>query len=284
MSSNDSFNLSVSVFSVHNLAASSNGAYCTMIVWTNPPQNTPGQAPKCTSLRYPNGQEPIAWNEEVDVNVANPQSEVLTVRIKDREDSLIGSCNIYLAHLGQGKALDQWFQLHPVGHIHLKLVMTTSEPSHAPVPPPVNTPSQPTTMMEILQSIQQEQQKVFAQQLRQSQAQQHAANPFTADFFQQMEREKQKTYDQINEQLRLYRQQQNLNYMAPQQQHPGFAAGGRNAAMFGQQQSGQSIHQMADTAANIASIASNLQQLSGNGGGTGAAGLGLGAMGLFFGS
>ncbi|EEY69851.1 uncharacterized protein PITG_06366 [Phytophthora infestans T30-4] len=138
---NTSCTLLLHVQSAQDLSTSASAAFCTTFVWNNSGPGGPTQStskPKYTSFSRIHKDLPVEWNEELQLDATNPQSEVLTVRVKDSSDALVGSCNVYLAHLHPGQALDQWFQLHPAGHIHLKLVLRPNQQS-TPTPVP-NSP------------------------------------------------------------------------------------------------------------------------------------------------
>ncbi|POM62574.1 hypothetical protein PHPALM_28258 [Phytophthora palmivora] len=125
-----SFTLFLHVQSAQNLATRANAAFCTTFVWSNSSPDGPAESsskPKYTSFSHVRENKRVAWNEDVQIDVSNPKSDVLTVRVKDSSDALVGSCNIYLAHLRPGETLDQWFQLHPAGHIHLKLTLKPNQ-------------------------------------------------------------------------------------------------------------------------------------------------------------
>lgn len=139
----DSFTLSLHVQSGQHLSTHVSAAFCTIVVWSNSSPGGPAELttqPKYTSFSSVGANESVEWNEQMQVQVTSPASEVLTLRVKDSTDSLVGSCNICLAHLRPGEALNQWFQLHPAGHIHLKLVL---RPNQQPAPTPSVNPNSP---------------------------------------------------------------------------------------------------------------------------------------------
>lgn len=176
------FNLVMRVLFGHGLV-SSNGVYCSVIIWNDPPHSAPGQAPKCTSIRYSDDNQTIDWNEELQVAVVSPAKEVLTLRVKDRSESLLGSCYIPLSHLKHGEPKEQWFKLTPVGSIYLKLELQSPKPS--------GTPQQPTSMYDVFQSVQNERRNIIAEQLKNN-----------ANIMEIIEQEKQRAHARINQQVR----------------------------------------------------------------------------------
>ncbi|ETK82309.1 hypothetical protein L915_12275 [Phytophthora nicotianae] len=141
-----SYTLFVNVQSAQELSTSANAAFCTTFLWNTSSPGGPAKStskPKYTSFSRLRDDENFDWSEELQLDGTNPQSEVFTVRVKDSSDTLVGSCNVYLAHLHPEQPLDQWFRLHPAGHIHLKLEL---RPKQRPIPIPV--PSPPYSMNE----------------------------------------------------------------------------------------------------------------------------------------
>eukprot|EP00644_Phytophthora_capsici_P018238 jgi/Phyca11/555072/estExt2_Genewise1Plus.C_PHYCAscaffold_680052 len=131
------YTLAIHVQSAQNLSTQASAAFCTTFLWSNVSSDGPSQStskPKYTS--FSRIESDVQWNEELQLDGNNPSSEVLTIRVKDSTDALVGSCNVYMAHLHPGQELDQWFQLHPAGHIRLKLVLT---PKQRAIPNP-NSP------------------------------------------------------------------------------------------------------------------------------------------------
>ncbi|KAL3672882.1 hypothetical protein V7S43_002184 [Phytophthora oleae] len=270
----DTYTLAIHVQSAQNLSTHANAAFCTTFLWSNASSGGPAQStskPKYTSFSRIKNNTPVQWNEELVLNATNPSSEVLTIRVKDSSDALVGTCNVYLAHLHPGQALDQWFQLHPAGHIHLKLVLTP-KPRAVPTPVP-NSPY--STDFQALLDIEL---KKRAAAVNESPLPSHIAMLVEAQ-----NQAQQNAMLIINQQLRQ-QQQATQNFMQTQFQSP--YAGYPGAYPPVQQSSGTNFHEMMGTAANISTIAANMQQLNGNGAGTGTSGLGtaasigLGALGL----
>ncbi|KAE9032236.1 hypothetical protein PR002_g9286 [Phytophthora rubi] len=254
----DSFTLSLLVQSGQHLSTHANAAFCTVLVWSNSSPGGPSQLttpPKYTSFSSVGANSSVQWNEQVQVPVTNPVAEVLTVRVKDSSDSLVGSCNIYLAHLRPEAALNQWFQLHPAGHIHLKVVLN---PNQRFVPNPNSPYSADFQMLLELEM------KKRAATVNESPLPSHIAALLEA-------RNKEQ-----------------------QQTQPHYPTGFPTVYPPAQSSGSNNFHEMVGTAANISTIAANLQQLNGNTAGVDTSGLGtvasialgsvgLGPLGLFFG-
>ncbi|KAG7378269.1 hypothetical protein PHYPSEUDO_010303 [Phytophthora pseudosyringae] len=277
----DSYTLILHVQSGQDLPTHANAAFCTTFVWSNSSPDGPAQSkaqPKYTSFSRIKAHEPVEWNEQLQLDASNPASDVLTVRVKDSSDALVGSCNIYLAHLHPGQELDQWFQLHPTGHIRLKLVLT---PKQRPLPTPVADPSPYASAFQALLDLEMKKRAATVNQ-----------SPLPANIAMLLEAQRQAQQNAmlvVNQHLRQ-QQQATQSFMQAQSQSPfaaGFQAGSHAQAQ--QQSNGSNFHEMMGTAANM-------QQLNGNStGGVGTSGLGtvasigLGALGLgpygaFFGS
>ncbi|POM62575.1 hypothetical protein PHPALM_28259 [Phytophthora palmivora] len=244
-----SFTLILHVQSAQNLATQANAAFCTTFVWSNSSPNGPAESrskPKYTSFSHVRENKRVAWNEDVQIDVSNPKSDVLTVRVKDSSDALVGSCNIYLAHLRPGETLDQWFQLHPAGHIHLKL---TLKPNQQATPTRVNASPYSSDFQAMLDL----QLKKRAAAVNES--------PLPSNIAMLVEMQ-----NQANENLRL---QMNQHLMQQQQATRTFMqAPSQSPYPAGYpQSSGTNFHEMMGTAANISTIAANMQQLNGNTGG-----------------
>ncbi|ETK82308.1 hypothetical protein F441_12511 [Phytophthora nicotianae CJ01A1] len=277
----DTFTLFLHVQSAQHLSTSANAAFCTTFVWSSSSPGSPAQStsePKYTNFSQIRDDQPIEWNEEVQLDTTNPQSEVLTVRVQDSSDKLVGSCNVYLAHLHPEQPLDQWFQLHPAGHIHLKLVLS---PNQRPIPTPVVNSPYATDYQALLD---------VAMKKRAAAVNESPLPSNIAMLLELQNQAQQNTMLMINQQLRQ-QQQMTQNFMHQQAQSP-FTAGYPSPYQQ-QQSSGHNFHQTMETAANISTIAANMQQLNGSNTGTSglgtAASIGLGALGLgpfgtFFGS
>ncbi|KAE8880778.1 hypothetical protein PF005_g2103 [Phytophthora fragariae] len=258
----DSFTLTLLVQSGQHLSTHTKAAFCTVLVWSNSSSGGPSQLttpPKYTSFRSVGANSSVEWNEQVQVPVTNPAAEVLTVRVKDSSDSFVGSCNIYLAHLRPEEALNQWFQLHPAGHIHLKVVLNANQRF---VPNPNSPYSADFQMLLDLEM------KKRAATVNESPLPSHIAALLEA-----RNKEQQQT----------------------QPHYPTGFPTGYSPAQPQQASGSNNFHEMLGTAANISTIAANLQQLNGNAAGVDTSGLGtvasvalgavgLGPLGLFFGS
>ncbi|OWZ17625.1 putative membrane protein [Phytophthora megakarya] len=263
MSSNgqQSFTLILHVLSAQNLSTHAIAAFCTTFVWNNSSPAGPAESiskPKYTSFSHIRDGEPVDWKEEVQIDVTDPKSEVLTIRVKDSSDTLVGSCNIYLAHLRPGASLDQWFQLHPTGHIHLKLMLKPNQRS------PNASPYSADFMKRVNES------------------------PLPSNIAMLVEMQNHANENTMRMMTEHIRQQQQTkqNFMQAQSQFP-YPTG------YPQTQ-GTDFQGMIGTVTEISTIMANMQQLNGNtGGGNGLGGtiasiglgaLGLGPLGAFFGS
>ncbi|KAK1940625.1 hypothetical protein P3T76_008076 [Phytophthora citrophthora] len=273
--SQDTYTLAIHVQSAQNLSTQAIAAFCTTYLWSNASSDGPAQStskPKFTNFsRINKDNSPVQWNETLELDANDPSSEVLTIRVKDVKDALVGTCNVYLAHLHPGQPLDQWFQLHPAGHIRLKLVLT---PKQRAVPTPV--PNSPYSAD--FQALLDIELKKRAAAVNES--------PLPSQIAMLVEAQnqaQQNTMLMINQHLR---QQQQVTQNLMQTQFQSTYASFPGAYPPVQQSSGTNFHEMMGTAANISTIAANMQQLNGNSAGTGTNGLGtvasigLGALGL----
>ncbi|KAG1709381.1 hypothetical protein DVH05_020036 [Phytophthora capsici] len=264
------YTLAIHVQSAQNLSTQASAAFCTTFLWSNVSSDGPSQStskPKYTS--FSRIESDVQWNEELQLDGNNPSSEVLTIRVKDSTDALVGSCNVYMAHLHPGQELDQWFQLHPAGHIRLKLVLTPKQRAIPNPNSPFSADFQTLLDIELKKRAAAVNESPFPSQI--------------AMLMQAQNQAQQNTMLIINQQLRQ-QQQVTQNLMQAQLQSP--YAGFAGAYPPVQQSSGTNFHEMMGTAANISTIAANMQQLNGNSAGTGtnglgaAASIGLGALGL----
>uniref|UniRef100_H3GUD9 C2 domain-containing protein n=1 Tax=Phytophthora ramorum TaxID=164328 RepID=H3GUD9_PHYRM len=265
----DTFTLFLRVQSAQNLSTRAGAAFCTMLVWSNSSKGGLGKSttqPKCTTLKRIRGNQPVEWNEELQVTVTDPATEVLTVRVKDQGDSLVASCNIYLAHLRPGQALNQWFQLHPSGHICLKLVLNPNQRIPSRNLTPVNNSPYSTEFQALLE---------LELKKRAATTNQSPLPANIAALVEMQNKAQENAWLVANQ--RIQQQQQAFNNQLQAQ----------NAARYQQQSRAPSFHEMMGTAANASTIAANLQQLNGGGNaGVGTGGLGtvasiaLGAFGL----
>ncbi|KAG6596108.1 C2 domain [Phytophthora cinnamomi] len=280
----DPFTLSLRVHSGQHLSTHASAAFCSMVIWNHSSPGGPAQLkspPKYTSFRSVGANQSVEWNEDVQVEVANPASDVLTVRVKDSSDSLVGSCNIYLAHLRAGEPLNQWFQLHPAGHIHIKLVLS---PNQRSVPAAPLNPNSPYSAE--FQALLDMKMKQRAAAVNECPLPSHIAT-----LLEVQNKAQENAMLMIQQQLRQQQHAVHSNLAQSQPHYPaGFPSGYQP-----QQSSGSNFHEMVGTAANISTIAANLQQLNGNSTGVDTSGLGtvasiglsalgLGPLGSFFGS
>jgi hypothetical protein len=278
----DSATLSLHIASAANLHTHASAAFCALLLWSN---TTPGgprsptAQPKYTSFGHVKN-DAVGWNEKLQLVVDNPASAVLTVRVKDSRDALVGSCNIYLGHLRPSEPLDQWFQLHPIGHIRLKLTLkcpTQRAPSLATADSPYSSGFQAQVQREL--ERREAAARVEIENMRRGRSAFQSPLPSHIAMLVEAQNQAQENA-RLALQLRLQHQAKHTDgYPTAHSPH--------------QQARSANFREMMGTAANISTVAANMQQLNGNGIGSSALGsvasIGLGALGLgpmaaFFGS
>ncbi|GMF22290.1 unnamed protein product [Phytophthora fragariaefolia] len=274
----DKFTLSLYVQSGQHLSTHAGAAFCSINVWSSSSPGGPAELtspPKYTSFSPVRANKCVEWNEEVQVEATSPSTEVLALRVKDSSDALVGSCNIYLAHLRPHETLAKWFQLHPVGHIYLKLGL---HPNQRPVPaPPVAAPVNNSPFSPEFQAL-----VDLELKKREAAVNESPLPPHIAALLESQNTARENARFMIQQQLQQHQQALRSNLMQTPSHYPtGYPNG-----YLPQQSSGSNFHEMMGTAANISTIAANMQQLSGNNTGVGTsalgtvASIGLGALGL----
>ncbi|TDH71882.1 hypothetical protein CCR75_002526 [Bremia lactucae] len=134
MSAQDSlygnYTLHLRVHSAKNLRAVTRGFYCKLYLGDSPVVEGLGQRKYLikidkdqgssyqtlhTKLQLTTKKDCPEWNEKFQLNVRNPQREVLTIRIKNHTliySPTIGACVVLLRHLQLGQTLDKSFPLY----------------------------------------------------------------------------------------------------------------------------------------------------------------------------
>ncbi|KAL3672883.1 hypothetical protein V7S43_002185 [Phytophthora oleae] len=116
-----------------------------------------------TKVLYTDQKSCPAWNEKLELHVLDPETEILTIRVKNQLMLFcpaVGACAIPLCHVTVGEPAEQWFPLHkggkPAGHIRLQLLLKEKEPTTTP--PPVAVTESPMQRL-IQQHCQQERER-----------------------------------------------------------------------------------------------------------------------------
>ncbi|CEG41031.1 C2 domain [Plasmopara halstedii] len=147
------FTLFLRVHSAQNLATTQRGSYCKLYLGntnvisesasikaslshflvadsTQERQPPPPYRVFRTKVVYTNQSSCPEWNEKLELDVFNPKTEILTIRVKSQMlffCPVIGVCAIPLCNVQVGELVDQWFHLYkqekPVGHIRLQLML-----------------------------------------------------------------------------------------------------------------------------------------------------------------
>ncbi|KAG6596100.1 C2 domain [Phytophthora cinnamomi] len=171
------FTLFLRVHSARNLAAVGRGSYCKLYLGNTElvsgstqggasfsnllaadhaqqqqvqvQQQQPTHRVFRTKVLYTDQKTCPEWNEKLELHVLNPETEILTIRVKNQLMLFcpaIGACAIPLANVRLGEPAEQWFPLHkgdkPAGHIRLQLLLTRKDPSVAPPPAVSESPMQ----------------------------------------------------------------------------------------------------------------------------------------------
>jgi len=83
-----------------------------------------GSSQRSTTIN--NNQNPV-WNQTFVLNVRNPDSDLLRIKVYDYDhlsfDDLIGTLDVPLFNLAMNQPKDEWYQLHPTkgGQVHVIL-------------------------------------------------------------------------------------------------------------------------------------------------------------------
>ncbi|KAG7394662.1 hypothetical protein PHYBOEH_004860 [Phytophthora boehmeriae] len=143
------FTLFLRVHSARKLPAVTQGSYCKLYVGETPITGGFGEGKTLASLtKKAGGRAPPThrtfhtkvqlaaqkdcpeWNEKFQVNVFNPTSEILTIRVKNQVlvySPAVGACTVHLGQLRLGETVDNWFPLikssKPAGSIRLQLCL-----------------------------------------------------------------------------------------------------------------------------------------------------------------
>ncbi|GMF18974.1 unnamed protein product [Phytophthora lilii] len=189
------FTLYLRVHSARNLAAVGRGSYCKLYLGNTEVVNGSAQAGASlsnlladrppgsqqqqqqfqppthrvfrTKVLYTDNKSCPEWNEKLELHVLNPETEILTIRVKNQLMLFcpaVGACAIPLRNIKMGEPAEQWFPLHkggkPAGHIRLQLMLRQKDPS---VAPPVAVNESPMQRL-IQQHCQQERERRQGQQ------------------------------------------------------------------------------------------------------------------------
>ncbi|KAF1778230.1 C2 domain [Phytophthora cactorum] len=139
------FTLYLRVHSARNLSAVAQGSYCKLYLGDEPIIGGFGQGKSLVGADKKQGgshqtfhtkvqmsamRDCPEWNEKFQMNVKNPNAEILTIRVKNHVliySPAIGACVVYLRQLQLGETIDEWFPLYkndkPSGEIRLQICM-----------------------------------------------------------------------------------------------------------------------------------------------------------------
>eukprot|EP01111_Echinosteliopsis_oligospora_P006041 TRINITY_DN1_c0_g2_i1.p1 TRINITY_DN1_c0_g2~~TRINITY_DN1_c0_g2_i1.p1 ORF type:complete len:243 (-),score=60.99 TRINITY_DN1_c0_g2_i1:115-843(-) len=118
--------LTVNVVEARNVASkdtfSQSDPYCVLSIAHKHQMSLFSSTVKTTVIN--NNKNPV-WNQQFTLNVKNPESEVLKIRMYDKDfgpDDFIGEIDIPLFSLPNGQIKDDWFQMSKWGgSLHLQL-------------------------------------------------------------------------------------------------------------------------------------------------------------------
>ncbi|KAG6963953.1 hypothetical protein JG687_00006261 [Phytophthora cactorum] len=154
------FTLFLRVHSGRNLAAMGRGSYCKLYLGNTEVVDGSAQAGASfsnllgvdntqapthrvfrTKVLYTDQKSSPEWNEKLELHVMNPDTEILTIRVKNQLMLFcpaIGACAIPLCNVRMGEPAEQWFPLYkqnkPAGHIRLQLLLKEKDPVMHPSP------------------------------------------------------------------------------------------------------------------------------------------------------
>ncbi|KAG2778155.1 hypothetical protein PC129_g5582 [Phytophthora cactorum] len=154
------FTLFLRVHSGRNLAAMGRGSYCKLYLGNTEVVDGSAQAGASfsnllgvdntqapthrvfrTKVLYTDQKSSPEWNEKLELHVMNPDTEILTIRVKNQLMLFcpaIGACAIPLCNVRMGEPAEQWFPLYKqnklAGHIRLQLLLKEKDPVMHPSP------------------------------------------------------------------------------------------------------------------------------------------------------
>ncbi|KAL3672884.1 hypothetical protein V7S43_002186 [Phytophthora oleae] len=139
------FTLFLRVHSARNLPAVAQGSYCKLYLGDTPMIGGFGQGKSLvgadkrqgnshqtfhTKVQMSATRDCTEWNEKFQMNVKNPNTEILTIRVKNHVliySPAIGACVVHLRQLQLGETVDEWFPLYrndkPSGEIRLQICL-----------------------------------------------------------------------------------------------------------------------------------------------------------------
>ncbi|KAI9983500.1 hypothetical protein PInf_007531 [Phytophthora infestans] len=137
------FTLYLRVHSARHLPAIAQASYCKLYLGDEPIIGGFGQGKSLVGLDKKQGHQTYhtkvqtsptkdcpEWNEKFQMNVKNPNVEVLTIRVKNHVliySPAIGACVVHLRQLQLGQTIDEWVHLYkndkPCGEIRLQLCL-----------------------------------------------------------------------------------------------------------------------------------------------------------------
>ncbi|ETO70893.1 hypothetical protein F444_12641 [Phytophthora nicotianae P1976] len=139
------FTLYLRVHSARNLPAVAQGSYCKLYLGDEPiiggfghgkslvgaDKNQGGSHQTYhTKVQMSATRDCPEWNEKFQMNVKNPNAEILTIRVKNHVliySPAIGACVVHLRQLQFGQTIDEWFPLYkndkPCGELRLQICL-----------------------------------------------------------------------------------------------------------------------------------------------------------------
>jgi hypothetical protein len=182
------FTLFLRVHSAQHLPAVTQSSYCKVYLGASPLIGGFGQGKALvgadrglgsshqtfhTKVQSSSHKDSPEWNEKFQLSVRNPNTEVLTIRVKSHVliySPAVGACVVHLRQLQPGVTIDEWFPLFkndkPAGQLRLQLCLQ----ENVPTPAPERRYSQPSE--ELIQRLMQENRELEEAKRRQVELQQ----------------------------------------------------------------------------------------------------------------